>query len=379
MWNSVKEAIAPAPGSKDDAKIVEVVNAATANKDLIEYSPPPTAILPDPADSLRSVVGIFAEDNRTRPQRLISAAETLRSILAHHTFVPMPEPGTGAHNAALEHWKKRLEMIGSEGEVVLRPNSPESDELVSHLQTQLTAARDPAAVYAIYGVFQMLLTQLGSEIDKSLVAMVPLLVRSLADRPYPPLIKALVENTSRVRVLRFLFVLTKDKLWKVKMTAGMCMRLSIEQLGASAVHPLCLGEILECASRLMTDSAEPCRAAGERVMYAMAKVVDGNKDLTKTLTDSIAVTMSAQRDLLTNALKKGSAVAKQEAKMKAQQEPKPAYTFDELKKGIIEPDKQSLTDLQPDKQSLTSERGPLTDAQQATNVLDELLSSGGAD
>jgi hypothetical protein len=64
------------------------------------------------------------------------------------------------------------------------------------------------------------------------------------------------------------------------------------------------------------------------MMYAMAKVVEGNKDLTKTLNDSIAVTMSGPRDLLSNAWKKGSALAKQEAKLKAQQDPKPAYTFE---------------------------------------------------
>lgn len=387
-WNSAKDAlppVTPKDDSKHEPKMVDVVNAATANKELLEYTPNPTAILAEPAEMLKSAMTILNEDNRTRPQRLVGACETIRAVLAHHTFVPQPEPGTGAQNAAFEHWKRRLEMIGTEGEVVLRPNTPELDELVSNLQTQLAAARDPTAVYSLYGAFQMLLTQLGSEIDKSLVMMVPLLVRTLADRPYPPLIKALIENTSRVRVLRFLFVLAKDKLWKVKMTAGQCMKMSIEQLGPSALHPLCLGEILDSAVRLMSDNAENCRSTGERMMYAMAKIVEGNKELTKTLNDSIAVTMSGPRDLLTSAWKKGSAIAKQEAKLKAQQDPKPAYTFEELKKGIIDeaaPANASTANVSTEKTELEQEspqKAPLTDAQQATNALEDLLTGNGSD
>lgn len=383
MWSQAKDVLPAAAGKEDakthDARMVDVVNAATANKELLEYTPNPTAILLEPAEAFKSAMTVLNEDNRTRPQRLVAACETLRAILAHHTFVPQPEPGTGAQNAAFEHWKKRLDTIGTEGEVVLRPNTPELDELVSNMQSQLAAARDPTAVYSLYGAFQMLLTQLGSEIDKSLVMMVPLLVRTLADRPYPPLIKALIENTSRVRVLRFLFVLSKDKLWKVKMTAGMCIKQSIEQLGASALHPLCLGEILESATRLMSEKEEACRATGEKMMYAMAKIVEGNKDLTKTLNDNIAVTMSGPRDLLLNAWKKGSAIAKQEAKLKALQDPKPAYTFEELKKGIIDGDKSTDTQsVGGDKADAgteqdDSEKPALTDAQHATNALDELL------
>lgn len=392
-WAAAKDALS---GDAHAPKLVDIVNAAAANKELLEYVPNPTAILPEPAEMLKSAMTVFAEDNRTRPQRLVVACETIRSILAHHTFVPQPEPGTGPQYAAYEHWKKRLDMVGLEGEVVLRPNTPELDELVSNLQSQLGAARDPTAVYALYGAFQMLLTQLGSELDKSLVAMVPLLVRTLSDRPYPPLIKTLIENTSRVRVLRYLFVLAKDKLWKVKVTAGQCIKISIEQLGPSALHPLCLGDIIDSAQRLMCDKEEPCRATGERMMYAMAKVVEGNKELTKTLTDSIAVTMSGPRDLLSNAYKKGSALAKQEARLKAQQD-KPAYSFEELKKDCIDgqnkpsdesqagnaekPDK--LEKLEEDPEEETAEgvdaAAPLTDAQHATNALDNLLDGNGAE